>query len=162
MLLLQPVRLDLEEAVLRFETSNREYFAKSISDRGDSYFLEYSHHHQELLAEHEARTSAFYVLVDERSEVVGRFNLYDIVGGTARVGYRVGEQSSGRGIATSGLRSLCQIARDEFGLFTLTAVATNENVASQRVLLKAGFTYGAPTQVAGSQGASFQMDLMTL
>jgi ribosomal-protein-alanine N-acetyltransferase len=150
-----------EAAVLVFERSNRAYFAKSISDRGDSFFEEFSQRHRELMAEQEAGTCAFYVLVDELGAVVGRFNLYDISDGTARVGYRVAERASGQGVATSGLRELCRVAREKFGLLTLTAAASNENVASQRVLLKAGFAYVAPTEVGGRQGALFNIDLVT-
>ena len=159
---LQLVSPGHEAAVLAFEKCNRAYFAKSIDDRGDSFFEEYSERHRELMAEQEARTSAFYVLVDEPGEVAGRFNLYDIVDGKARVGYRVAERISGHGVATSGLRTLCRIAREDFGLLTLTAATSNENVASQRVLLKAGFAYVAPTEVAGRRGVLFDVDLLTL
>ena len=159
---LQLVGLEHEPAVLAFERDNRAYFAESISDRGDAFFEEYPERHRELMAEQEAGTNAFYVSVDEQGVVVGRFNLYDILNGTARVGYRVSERVAGRGVATSGLRALCRIAREEFGLLTLTASASNENVASQRVLRKAGFVYVVPTEVGGRPGALFDADLVTL
>jgi len=159
---LQPVRPDQEAAVLAFEKSNREYFAKSISDRGDSFFEQYSARHRELIAEQRAGTSAFYVLVDELGSVVGRFNLYDISDATAVAGYRVAERVSGQGVATFGLRALCWIAREDLGLLTLTAATSNENAASQRVLLKAGFAYVAPSEVGGRQGALFGIDLVAL
>jgi len=159
---LQLVSPEHEAAVLAFERGNRAYFTKSIGDRGDSFFERFSERHRELMAEQEAGTGAFYVLVDERGVVVGRFNLYDMLDGTARVGYRVAERVSGHGVATSGLRALCRIAREKFGLLTLTAATSNENVASQRVLLKAGFAYVAPTEVGGRQGALFDIDLVTL
>jgi [ribosomal protein S5]-alanine N-acetyltransferase len=148
-----------EASVLAFEKSNRAYFAKSISDRGDSFFEEYAEQHRALMAQQGAGTAAFYVLVDEQGEVMGRFNLYDLVDGTARVGYRVAERVSGHGVATSELRTLCRIAREHFGLLTLTAAASNDNVASQRVLLKAGFAYVAPTEVGGRQGGLYDIDL---
>jgi [ribosomal protein S5]-alanine N-acetyltransferase len=159
---LQLVGPKYESAVLAFERDNRAYFAKSISDRGDSFFEQFSERHRELMAEQQAGACAFYVLVDENGAVVGRFNLYDISDGTARVGYRVAEQVSGHGVATSGLRTLCRMARENFGLQTLTAATSNENVASQRVLLKSGFAYVAPTEVGGRQGALFDIDLVTL
>jgi ribosomal-protein-alanine N-acetyltransferase len=159
---LQPVRTEHESAVLAFERGNREYFTKSINDRGDAFFEQFSEQHREMMAEQEAGTGAFYVLVDEHGGVVGRFNLYELSGGTAVVGYRVAEQVSGHGVATSGLRQLCRIAREDLGLLTLTAATSNENVASQRVLRKAGFVYVAPTEVAGREGALFEIDLGTL
>ncbi len=112
------------------------------------------------MAEQEDGAGAFYVLVDENGAVVGRFNLYDLGDGTARVGYRVAEGVSGRGVATSGLQALCRVAREDIGLRTLTAAANDDNVASQRVLLKAGFAYVAPTEVAGRQGSLFDIDLV--
>jgi ribosomal-protein-alanine N-acetyltransferase len=159
---LQPVRREHETAIFAFEKSNRAYFARSISDRGDFFFEEFSERHRELMTEQEAATGAFFVLVDASDEVVGRFNLYDISDGTASVGYRLAERVSGHGAATSGLRTLCRIAREKLGLLTLTAAASNENVASQRVLLKAGFAYVELTEVGGRLGASFNIDLRTL
>jgi ribosomal-protein-alanine N-acetyltransferase len=112
------------------------------------------------MAEQEAGTSAFYVSLDEQGALAGRFNLYRISDGTAEVGYRVAERVSGRGVATSGVLALCRIAREDFGLSTLTAATGNENVASQRVLIKAGFTYVEPTEVAGRPGMLFDLDLL--
>ncbi len=159
---LQPVSRQHESAILAFEADNRGYFAKSISDRGDSFFAAFPERHKELIAEQEAGVSAYYVLLDEHDAVVGRFNLYDISDGTATVGYRVAEHVSGRGVATSALESLCQIAKEQLGLRTLKAVVSDENVASQRVLLKAGFEFVESIQVAGRRGALFGIDLATL
>jgi ribosomal-protein-alanine N-acetyltransferase len=158
---LQLVGPEHAAAILAFEKSNRRYFAKSISDRGDSYFEQFSERHLDLMAEQEAGTCAFYVLLGDLHEVVGRFNLYDISDGMASVGYRVAEGVSGQGVATSQLRALCQIARDNHGLTTLTAATSSGNVASQRVLIKAGFVYVVPTEVSGRQGVSFSIDLAT-
>jgi [ribosomal protein S5]-alanine N-acetyltransferase len=151
-----------EAAVLAFERGNRAYFAKSISDRGDSFFQQFSERHRELMAEQEAGAGAFYVFVDEYGEVVGRFNLYDCSDGTAVVGYRVGERVSGRGVATSGLRKLCRIAREDIGLQMLTAATDDENVASRRVLAKVGFVLVGPTEVGGRHGSEFKLDLAIL
>ena len=159
---LQLVGPEHEAAVLAFEKSNRAYFTKSINDRGDRFFDQYPARHRELMTEQEAGTSAFYVSVDDQSAVVGRFNLYRISDGTAEVGYRVAERVSGHGVATSGVRTLCLIARDDFGLSTLTAATSSENIASQQVLLKAGFAYVEPTDVAGRPGLLFHIDLRTL
>jgi ribosomal-protein-alanine N-acetyltransferase len=156
---LQRLRVDHEAALLDFEVTNRAYFAESISDRGDDFFAEFADRHRALLAEQEAGVCAYHVLVDEHGKVVGRFNLYDLVDGTAVVGFRVAQQVAGRGVATATLRDLCQIARDEYGLRTLKAAAGNENVASQRVLAKAGFVHVGPAQVGGRPGAWYERAL---
>jgi len=147
---------------LAFERDNRAYFAQSISDRGDSFFERYSEQHRELMALQESGKDAFYVFVDEHGAVAGRFNLYDIHGETADVGYRIAEQVSGQGVATSGLWSLCRIAREVIGLRMLTAAAGNENVASQRVLVKVGFVLIGPTEVGGRHGSEYKLNLATL
>jgi ribosomal-protein-alanine N-acetyltransferase len=91
--------------------------------------------------------------------VVGRFNLYDLVDETAEVGYRVAEDVAGRGVATSTLRTLCRLAAEQYGLRTLKAKTSNENVASQRVLEKAGFVSLGPTDVGGRPGTLYECRL---
>jgi ribosomal-protein-alanine N-acetyltransferase len=159
---LQRLRRDHEAAVLDFEQANRAYFAESVSDRGDDFYEEFAERYLLLLAEQEAGVCVFQVLVDEDETVVGRFNLYDLVDGTAEVGYRVAQRVSGRGVATSGLRNLCRIAGEEYGLRTLRAATSSENVASQRVLAKAGSVAIGPAEVGGRQGAWYELALASL
>ena len=156
---LQPLRSGLEAAVFLFEQENRSYFARSITDRGDAYFEDFAEHHRELMADQQSGFGAFYVIVDEHGAVVGRFNLYGIQNGAADVGYRVAERISGRGVATSGLRELCRIARDDLGLRRLAATVSDDNVASSRVLVKSGFIPIGPADVGGSHGSAFELDL---
>ena len=115
MLELQRLRRDHEAAVLAFELENRAYFAESVGDRGDAFHQELAEWHSALLAEQETGVCVLHVLVDEDETVVGRFNLYDLVDGTAEIGYRVAQRISGRGVATSGLRNLCRIAGEDYG-----------------------------------------------
>jgi RimJ/RimL family protein N-acetyltransferase len=88
-------------AVLAFERENRAYFAGFVSDRGDGFFDGFASRYDASLGEQETGRSAFYILVDEDGAVLGRFNLYDVADGTARVGYRVAERVAGRGVATA-------------------------------------------------------------
>jgi ribosomal-protein-alanine N-acetyltransferase len=159
---LQRLRSDHEDAVLTFERENRVYFAKSISDRGDLFFERFSEQQRELIAVQESGKGAFYVFVDEHEVVVGRFNLYEIHDETAVVGYRIAERVSGRGVATSGLRHLCRIAREDIGLRMLTAATDNENIASQRVLAKVGFVLIGPTEIGGHHGSEYKLNVATL
>lgn len=156
---LQRLRPDHEAAVLEFERANRAYFAESISDRGDEFFADFGGQYRAVLAEQESGTGYFHVLVDEHDAVLGRFNLYGVANGTAEAGYRVAQRASGRGVATTGLREMCRIARDEYGLRTIWATASNENVASQRVLAKVGFRAIGSIDVAGREGTRFELVL---
>jgi ribosomal-protein-alanine N-acetyltransferase len=159
---LQRLRPDHEAAVLAFEHANRAYFAESISDRGDEFYEQFAERHGALLADQEAGLGAFHVLVDEDGSVVGRFNLYDLADGTATVGFRVASRVAGRGVATSALRELCRIAGEQYGVRTLRAAASDENVASQRVLTKVGFVATGPAEVGGRQGSWYELVLPRL
>lgn len=159
---LQRVRADHAQAILAFELANRGYFAASISDRGDEFFDQFTDGHRALLAEQDAGQAAFYVLVSEDGSVLGRFNLYRIKDGTAELGYRVAEHVAGRGVATAGVRELCRLAAAQHGLHTIRAATSHENVASQKVLTKAGFVAvgpAGPADLGGKQGTWYQRDL---
>jgi ribosomal-protein-alanine N-acetyltransferase len=155
---LQRLRPDHERAIYEFEVSNREYFAASISDRGNDFFENFSALFVDLLNEQESGVYAFHALVEEDSTVVGRFNLYDIDGGTADVGYRVAERAAGRGVATQGLKSLLRIAT-ELKLKTVGAAVSHDNVASRRVLEKVGFLPAGPTTVGGRDVTRYELDV---
>jgi [ribosomal protein S5]-alanine N-acetyltransferase len=149
-------------AVLAFELANRAYFAASISDRGDEFFDQFTEQHSTLLAEQEAGTGAYYVLVAEDGSVLGRFNLFRLEDGTAELGYRVAERVAGRGVATATVRELCRLAAARHGLRTLKAATSLDNVASQKVLTKAGFIPVGPVDpahIGGKPGTWYRRDL---
>ncbi|MFH9865526.1 GNAT family N-acetyltransferase [Streptomyces lydicus] len=149
-------------AVLAFELANRAYFAASISDRGDDFFDQFTDRYNASLAEQQAGICAFYVLIAEDGSVLGRFNLYDVEDGTARLGYRVAERVAGRGVATASVRELCRMAIARHGLRTLRAATSHDNVASQKVLAKAGFVPvgpATPADLGGKSGTWYQRDL---
>lgn len=142
--------------MLAFELANRVYFAAFVSDRGDAFFDEFAERFDKLLAQSETRNDAYYVLVEDDGSVLGRFNLVGIHDQTAEVGYRVAERVAGRGVATSGVRELCRLAASEHGVRRLRARTTHENLPSQRVLAKAGFTADGEAKVGGRPGIWFE------
>lgn len=160
---LKRLQADDAPAVLAFEVANREYFAATVSDRGDAFFDQFPHRYKALLAEQEAGICAFYVLTDEDGSILGRFNLYDLEDGGAELGYRVAEQVAGRGVATATVQELCGLAAAKHGLHTLRAATSSKNVASQRVLVKAGFVPVGPADPAalgGKPGTWYQRELV--
>jgi len=161
---LEQLRDDHGPAVLNFELANRAYFAAFINDRGDDYFDQFTSRHGAMLAEQGAGVGAFYVLVDEDGAVLGRFNLFELKDGHADLGYRVAERVAGRGVATAAVRDLCRLAATRHGVHTLRAAVSQGNVASQKVLAKAGFTPvgpADPAHVGGKPGTWYQLDLTT-
>ncbi len=158
---LQRLRADHAAAILAFESANRAYFASHITDRGDDYFEHFTERLDELLADQEAGHAAFYVLVDEDGSVLGRFNLELVGDGVGTLGYRVAQHVTGRGVATATVREICALASTEHGIRTLRAATATGNVASQRVLAKAGFTEAGPadpSDVGGKQGTWYERD----
>ncbi len=159
---LQRLRAEHGPTVLAFERANRAYFAASVSDRGDEFFDQFSERLSALLAEQEAGGSAFYVLVDDDGSVLGRFNLYRIKDANAELGYRVACHAAGRGMATATVRKLCRVAAARHGLSAITAATSAENVASRKVLVKAGFVpvgLANPAAIGGKAGTMYRKDL---
>ena len=150
-------------AVLAFELANRAYFAAFISDRGDEFFDQFTERYRALLADQDAGGGAYYVLVaGDGSSVLGRFNLIITGDGTAELGYRVAQHAAGRGVATATVRELCLLAAARHGLSMLRAGTSTENIASQRVLAKAGFVPAGPADPAhlgGKPSTWYQRDL---
>jgi [ribosomal protein S5]-alanine N-acetyltransferase len=136
--MLERLRLDHAPLVLAFEQENRVYFAASIPDRGDDYFTRFEVRHRSLLAEQEAGVCHFH-LVTEGGEVLGRMNLVDVADGSAELGFRIAEKAAGRGLATAAVREVSRLAATTYGLTTLHAAATLDNIGSRTVLARTGF-----------------------
>ncbi|UCM90609.1 GNAT family N-acetyltransferase [Streptomyces marincola] len=162
---LQLLRTDHAPALLAFERENREWFAASVPDRGEEYFARFDERHRALLAEQEAGTCWFHVLVDAAGGIVGRVNLVDAADGGADLGYRIARRAAGRGLATRAVRDVCGLAARRYGLRTLRAATTldnPDNTASRAVLARAGFTVTGETLLGGSPGLTFRRDLHDL
>ena len=156
---LQPLTADHEAAALAFELANRSYFSVSISDRGQEYFERFAELHAEALAEQETGECAYYVLVADDGSIIGRFNLRSITEGSAVLGYRVAQHVAGRGIATATVDQLCRDAAASLGLHLIRAATSEANVASQRVLVKAGFVLvgpADPAELGGKPGSWYE------
>jgi len=158
---LRQLQADHGPAVLAFELANRAYFARSISDRGDDFFDQFTDRFSASLALQAGGTDAYYVLLSEDGSVLGRFNLYfDRGDDTADLGYRMAEHAAGAGVATATVAEMCRLAVTRHGLRTLRAGTSLDNVASQRVLVKNGFVPIGPAEFGGKPGTWYQLDLV--
>lgn len=137
---LERLRADHADALLAFERDNREYFARSIPDRGDAYFADFAARHEALLAEQDAGVCHFHVVLDDDKQLVGRVNLVDVADGSAELGYRTGERAAGKGVATAAVAEVCRVAGTAYGLTSLVAVTTLDNLGSRTVLERNAFT----------------------
>ena len=127
-------------SLFEFENRNKQWFERYVPPRPESYnhFISFQEAHAHLIDEHELGTSFFYVILSN-NQVVGRVNLVDIKANEGDLGYRVCESMIGKGVASYAVAKLIEIARDELGINIVTAKAAIDNLASIRVLEKAGF-----------------------
>ncbi|MCY9548397.1 GNAT family N-acetyltransferase [Lysinibacillus xylanilyticus] len=129
------------EELFEFEKNNRLFFEQMVPSRGEDYynFETFKIRHKELLAEQQENKSKFYLIRDNSDKIIGRINLVDIdtTNDVAEVGYRVGQEYGGKGI---GARALKLLLETEISVTKIKAKTTTNNIASQRVLEKNGFT----------------------
>jgi [ribosomal protein S5]-alanine N-acetyltransferase len=159
MLQLQRVRPDHATALIAFELENRAYFAASIPDRGDDYFTYFSEQHARLLGWQEAGLDHFHVLEGVDGEVLGRVNLTKVVDGCAELGFRVAQKAARQGLATSAVHQVCALARLDYGLTSLRARATLDNLGSRAVLARTGFLPVDEILLNGRPGLSYLRNL---
>lgn len=160
MVKLERLRADHTEALLAFELENREYFTRSIPDRGDAYFAEFDTMLRARLAEQDAGVCHFHLVTDAEGRLVGRVNLVDVEDGSAELGYRIGERSAGRGVATAAVAEVCRVAGTAYGLTSLVAVTTLDNLASRAVLERNSFAHVEDVAVAGRPGVRYRRALL--
>ncbi|MGK5040805.1 GNAT family N-acetyltransferase [Janthinobacterium sp. GB1R12] len=169
---IRTLRPDDAAPLLAFEQANRAWFERHIDRRPDDFYSidGVQAHVAQFLDEHAQGRMHPCVIVDEHGELIGRANLKDIDGQTqtAEVGYRIGQQQAGKGLATAALRHLIDLAQDEWQLASLCAYAIDGNAASIRVLERCGFVQGLAVPdialVAGKavDGHAYALDLRRL
>jgi ribosomal-protein-alanine N-acetyltransferase len=156
---LQVLRPDHAPALLSFELENRAYFAASVPDRGDEFFAGFDARFAQLLEWQATGTDYLHVLVAEGGEVVGRVNLIEVADGSAELGYRIAQKATGQGLATAGVREVCELAAARYGLTSLRAKVTMGNPASHKVLERNGFVAVGELMLDGKPATSYICEL---
>ncbi len=135
-------------ALLDFERQNRAYFEQWVPPRPKWFFKDptrYYAHMETLLEEQQNGTFLMHVLTDQSNHIMGRVNL--TVASQPSLGYRIAQAHSGKGLATIAVQQICEIAQNALKLSSLSAQAAQNNMASQQVLLRNGFTrHQSPAQ----------------
>ena len=131
--------------VYLFEKENREYFERNLPPRPANYFESevFKEITRELLREQENHDVYMHLIRDSQGVMVGRINL-SVLGKdrkTAELGYRIGENVSNLGYASEAVKLVLEKAFTTYGLHRIIAGTATDNLASQRVLLKNGFTF---------------------
>ncbi len=107
---------------------------------------------------HEEQGMTFWTVIEKSSgKVIGQGGLVPIEfdGPEIELGYRLGKDHWGKGYASEIARASAAYAFEQLGIEELVAVCDPANLASRRVLIKAGFNevgesdvyYGVPTIV---------------
>lgn len=137
---LEPMDID---ALLRFETYNREWFESHIDARDPSFYSlqGVAEHIDGYLSGFAAGTWHPFVIEDSSGAIVGRANLKNINSpkGSAEVGYRIDQRFCGQGLATLALKHLIQEAQTHWNLTHVFAHVYEANIGSKKVLSRCGF-----------------------
>ena len=131
--------------VYAFEKENREYFERNLPPRPANYFDSdgFKEIIRELLTEQDNHDAYMHLIRDSQGVMVGRINL-SVLGKdrkTAELGYRIGENVTNLGYASEAVKLVLDKAFHTYGLHKIIAGTARDNLASQRVLLKNGFTF---------------------
>ncbi|WP_327078775.1 GNAT family N-acetyltransferase [Planococcus glaciei] len=140
---LEKLQVADSEALRQFEMKNRSFFEKTVPGRGDAYYKQevFEQLHLNLLTEQGTGDAVFYLMKNEEGSIVGRLNLIDMdkTNETGHIGYRVGQNYIGQGIASQAVQLLLEAAPD-LNIRQIQAKTTETNLASQKVLEKSGFS----------------------
>ena len=128
----------------RLQLRNRSYLAPWEPVRDDAYFTAAGQLERirSALDRHERGEELPLVVLDAKGELAGQITLSGIVRGpfqSSNLGYWITQDQAGRGLATAAVNEAVTRAFSELGLHRVQAGTLTNNVASQRVLAKAGF-----------------------
>ena len=131
--------------VYSFETEDREYFERNLPPRPANHFdLEgFKEITRDLLTEQTNQDVYMHLIRDSQGMMVGRINLSVLENDqtTAELGYRIGENVTNLGYAGEAVKLVLDKAFTTYGLNKIIAGTATGDLASQRVLIKNGFTF---------------------
>ncbi|MGD9977226.1 MAG: GNAT family N-acetyltransferase [Bacteroidales bacterium] len=84
----------------------------------------------------------------------------DIFQKSAECGYWLAEKHWGKGMMPNAVRQIVDYGFETFGIARIFARTFNTNIASQKVLIKAGFTYEATLKKACFKNGQFYDELI--
>lgn len=140
------IDISCREKLFQFELLNREFFEKTSTSRGDSYYdvRNFKKILDELITEQKDGLVYMYLVYNQFNEIVGRINLVNVQRGNsnkAELGYRIGEIHKGKGYATNAVKLILEEASNIYSLHKVVAGTSSKNIASQNILIKNGFEF---------------------
>jgi [ribosomal protein S5]-alanine N-acetyltransferase len=123
--------------------ANREFLAPWEPIRPDDFFTTDGQRQRLASADTELRDgTGLRCVIEEDGRIVGRITLSGIERGAAQsadLGYWVAQDANGRGIATTAVALMIDIAFGDLRLHRVQAGTLLHNEASQKVLIRNGF-----------------------
>ena len=117
-----------------------------------------------MLSVNEDETFAFAITIDKK--VIGSIGIFrqgNIHRRTAELGYYIAEEYWGKGVMTEAVRQACAYVFDKSDIIRIYAEPFTHNIASCRVLEKAGFQYeGTLRSNAVKNGKVIDMNIYSL
>ena len=157
--LLRPWQLgDAESLVIQANNPNIAQFLTNGFPH--PYTIEHAHSFIQMVLQHQP-TQIFAIVVDD--EAVGSIGLHlqsDIMCKNIELGYFIGEAFWGKGIMTEAIRKIVDYGFKNFEIVRIFARPFGNNLASQRVLEKAGFTLEAQIEGNIYKNGAFQDELI--
>ncbi len=132
---IRPLTAADAEELARLLAASRELDAPCVPERDDAFFT--------AEAQRARIDGTHHVYGIFERALAGTIALSNVAGApfeSASLGYWVAAARRGRGLATGAVAALSDLAFGELGLHRLEAATLVDNVASQRVLEKNGFT----------------------
>jgi len=136
---IRPVRPEDAEELAALYAANREFLAPYEPVRPDDFFT--GDGQRERLERQVADGTHPFAIVDGGT-IAGTINVFHIVRESLQsctIGYWIDQTRNGRGLATGAVEDAVAYAFGELELHRVEAATLLDNVASQRVLEKAGF-----------------------
>lgn len=117
-----------------------------------------------MLCADEHETFAFAITVDDKvAGSIGVFRQANIHRQTAEMGYYLAEEYWGNGIMTEAVKQICEYVFNKSNIIRIYAEPFAHNIASCRVLEKAGFQYeGTLRRNAVKNGKIIDMKMYSL
>jgi ribosomal-protein-alanine N-acetyltransferase len=141
---IRPARTEDAATLAALYRENRDHLAPFEPVRDEEFFTAEGQARRlaGLLADHEQGRAHPYV-IEVDGELAGRITVTNVVLGPFRsgsLGYWVAADAVGRGVATSAVRQVVDDCFTNHGLHRLEAGTLVDNLASQKVLERTGFT----------------------
>lgn len=131
---------DLRDASRAFLTPWEPTWAQDETSRG-SYRYKLRRYAEDA---RDDKAHALFVFREEDDALVGGVTVSNIRRGVAQmasIGYWAGQQFTGQGYITAAVRAVVRFAFEDLDLHRVEAACQPDNMASRRVLEKAGFSH---------------------